>query len=201
MKILNMLVFCFFMLQSCIPIYDNRVQYKSPESNYGKKCVVKCNYVKNDCYRQCQVNFTNCKLSEKMIDANVRSEPLIKIINNNNSNNDNKNDNKDSCNNKVEECKKSCNGSTLCEHKCDFEVNFCDNDQSFNHSNDFNKFVTEFNKQHNNHKVAEVRKPVSVCYINECNKLCRNDYNLCFVDCGGEIITYTKCVAFCNKNR
>ncbi|WDM85098.1 hypothetical protein K6025_04565 [Ehrlichia sp. JZT12] len=206
MKILRLTVFCFLMLQSCIPIYDNVVKYKSPESESGKKCVTRCNYIKNSCYRQCQVNLTNCRLSENMINAQMRSEPFIKIVNNNNVNNNGNatkvddNDSRALCRSKVEKCKKSCNGSITCEGECDFQMNMCDMGHDFNHSNDFDNFTSEFYEKQNN-QVIRVQKSVSLCRINECDKLCKSDYNLCFTDCGGEIITHTKCIAFCNKHK
>ena len=202
MKIFKLTVFCFFILQSCIPIYDNVEKYKTPESDSGKKCVTRCNYIKNNCYRQCQINLTNCKLNEKMINAQMRSEPFIKIVNNNNESSakTNNNDSQASCKDKVEKCKKSCNGSMICESECNLQMDICGINQGFNHSNDFDKFTSEFHRQHNN-QVIRTQQPVSLCRINECDRLCKSDYKLCFTDCGGEIITHTKCVAFCNKNR
>ncbi|MGN7618616.1 MAG: hypothetical protein ACTJLM_01185 [Ehrlichia sp.] len=193
----------FFVLQSCAPIYDSIVKYKGPEGDSGKKCVIRCNYVKNSCYRQCQVDLTNCKLNEKRIDVQAYSEPFIKIVNNNSNNNQNDakvidNSSKDLCKNKFEQCKKSCNGDIICKSKCDFQMNTCYMNQNFNRGDDFGRFVSEFHKK-NNDQVIGPQKSVSICRIDECEKLCESDYDLCFTDCGGEIVTYTQCVAFCNK--
>ncbi|QGR02713.1 hypothetical protein EDL79_03645 [Ehrlichia ruminantium] len=211
MRIVNLFLLVFFVLQvSCSAVYETRSKYEAPEDQVGKACVLQCNYAKNDCYRQCQVKLTDCRLAEKMIDVQVNRNPFINIINNNvNRSSDYKeNDRKDNlCENNRQKCMKSCENSIFCESECDMQFSMCSTEQRF--KSDMNSSSGSFRKEMQSSSTSKSFgagiksvipiKPVSLCRVNDCDRLCRSDYDLCFTGCGGKITTYTKCVAFCDK--
>ena len=196
MKIQNTIFILLALQVACGPIYDNKVTYKDPESESGKACVVKCAYVRNDCYRQCQVNATNCQLTEKMINVQERANPFISIVNNNESKDKGDNPEKNPCESENLKCKKSCSDSAACKTRCDMSMDMCNTQRSFNKTENFDGFFSNMRK--NTAKIIEPQ-PISLCRVDECDRLCRSDYNLCFSSCGGQIITYKQCVAFCGR--
>ncbi|WP_235111255.1 hypothetical protein [Ehrlichia muris] len=199
MKIPGAILFLLILQASCSPIYGTKIEYKSPESESGKACVVKCAYVRNDCYRQCQVNVTNCKLTEKMISAQERSQPRINIVNNNESGNSKpKQSDNNSCESKNLKCKESCSNNIACKTQCDIYMDMCNTEQSFDRYNGYDNFVSNMYGI-NKSPIIETQHPVSLCQNDKCDRLCRSDYDLCFSSCGGKIITYKQCIAFCDK--
>lgn len=202
MRIHGAMLFLLILQVSCSPIYGTKIEYKSPEGESGKACIVKCAYVRNDCYRQCQVNVTNCKLTEKMISAQERSQPLINIVNNNESGNNGnskpKQSDNNSCKSKNLKCKESCSNSITCNTQCDIYMDMCNTEQSFDRYNEYDNFVSNM-YEGNKSPTIEKQHTVSLCQSDKCDRLCKSDYDLCFSSCGGKIITYKQCVAFCDK--
>ncbi|ABD45244.1 hypothetical protein ECHHL_0297 [Ehrlichia chaffeensis str. Heartland] len=202
MKIQNAIFFLLMLQASCSPIYGIKKEYKGPENESGKACVVKCAYVRNDCYRQCQVDMTNCQLTEKMINAQERSQPLVSIINSNGNkqNNNLKNNNGHPCKSENIKCKESCSSDIMCKTQCDMYMDMCNAQQNFNGHDKYDNFVSSIDKKSANITVRK-QNSISLCSSNKCDRLCTNNYDLCFSSCGGQIITYKQCVAFCDKNK
>ncbi|KJV65524.1 MULTISPECIES: hypothetical protein [Ehrlichia] len=202
MKIPGSILFLLILQASCSPIYSTKIEYKNPDSKFGKDCVVKCAYVRNDCYRQCQVNVTNCKLTEKVISAQERSQPLINIINNNESGNSGnskpKQSDSNSCESKHLKCNQSCSSDITCKTQCDIYMEMCRTEQNFDRYNGYDNFISNVYGS-NKDLATEKQHPVSLCQSDKCDRLCKSDYDLCFSSCGGKIITYKQCVAFCDK--
>ena len=216
MRIHGAILSLLILQVSCSPIYGTKIEYKSPESESGKACIVKCAYVRNDCYRQCQVNVTNCKLTEKMISAQERPQSVINIVNNNESGNNGnskpKQSDNNSCKSKNLKCKESCSNNIACKTQCDIYMDMCNTEQSFDHYNGYDDFISNMHKKGNGYDdfISNMRKsgksstiqkqhPVSLCKNDKCDRLCKSDYDLCFSSCGGRIITYKQCIAFCDK--
>ncbi|QLK58078.1 hypothetical protein [Ehrlichia ruminantium] len=209
MRIISLFLLLVLILQvSCSAIYETRSNYEAPENEVGKACILQCSYNKNDCYRQCQVKLTDCRLAEKMIDAQTRRNPFISIINNTISKgNDDKEDSNNPCEDKRQKCMKSCKNGTFCDTECDMQFNVCDTEQRVKTDMSFSSGSFKHEVQSSSTsksfgagiKSVIPVKPVSLCKVNDCDRLCRSDYDLCFTGCGGKITTYSKCVAFCDK--
>ncbi|CEI85139.1 Uncharacterized protein ehr_00524 [Ehrlichia minasensis] len=196
MKIQNTIFILLALQVACSPIYDNKVAYKDPESESGKACVVKCAYIRNDCYRQCQINATNCRLTEKIINVQERSSPFISIVNNNAGKDEEYNPAENPCESKNLACKKSCANNAACKTQCDMSMDMCNTQRNLDRPESFDEF---FSNRRKNSATVKEPQPISLCKVDECERLCRSDYNLCFSSCGGQVITYKQCVAFCNK--
>ncbi|KJV69117.1 hypothetical protein [Candidatus Neoehrlichia procyonis] len=153
MKSLAKILYCImFSLVSCYPIYETQVDYTPPATEQGKKCIIECGFIKNNCYRQCQKQVNECEFKEKLY--NIPSS-VINIVK------DTNNSNKSADNNK-------------------------------NNNNNSNSTITIT-------KTISKEDKKSICNINNCNRLCRNDYNLCYTDCGGKVTFNEVCTYFCDK--
>ncbi|QXK91752.1 hypothetical protein HL033_03200 [Neoehrlichia mikurensis] len=51
----------------------------------------------------------------------------------------------------------------------------------------------------NNNTLLISTNKKSICNIDECQRLCRSDYNMCFIDCGGQVTSSSVCVHYCDK--
>ncbi len=95
-------------------------------------------------------------------------------------------------------CRQSCSIQT---QQCAINMSVAEHNARYQADLDFDSYVQErkaqgklIKKDHSNFYSA----PSGSCEQEACQAQCAGDYNMCYSNCGGQVIPHTACVANCN---
>lgn len=96
-------------------------------------------------------------------------------------------------------CANNClMAQTNCTQACEIQKNQCREIERLRAESDYNSYVAQQSREG---RVAKRELHdfyrMSYCDQSSCDENCQNTYHICHTNCGGNVIPYTYCSAFC----
>ncbi|RCL19439.1 hypothetical protein DOS86_04695 [Anaplasma marginale] len=160
------------LLSSCITTEEHSRRaavYEPPASVEGRACVARCAHTRNDCYRKCQDKSQECEARESRNSASRYIGGIMDMLDGFIKRQEER-DRISSCEARKSACISNCSSDTFCAFRCESQYRCTGG-----------SFKIGIGK-------PTFRDKRDSCSTRRCDALCKNDYDVCYVDeCGGRI--------------